>query len=122
MAGRDMLIQVLQNELLGSMQRAIVDGVDQAVQEVAAAVAADWKASAPVDSGDYRDSIHVQKGKRPAYAMVRTALPGGEPYDIYHEYGTEDQPARHVARQAADRHRKRLPDRASRKLKEATGG
>lgn len=119
---KDLDIKVLQNELQGAMQKRIETAVDQVVQEVAHAVADDWKGRVPVDEGHYRDSIHVQKGKQPGYAMVRTALPDDDPYDIYYEYGTESQSPRPVARPAAERHRQSLPTRAARKLKDATGG
>lgn len=61
--------------------------------EVAAQIA---RAIAPVDSGEYRDSIHVESDGE------QTRLVAGTDHGIYVEIGTEDTPAFHVLTRAAE--------------------
>lgn len=113
-------VNVLQNTLATETKRAIHSAIASVVEESAEDVRRDWKARAPVDRGDYRDSIRVEKGKHEGQRIVATNLPGDDPYDIYYEFGTEDQPARPVARQAANKHRKGFRTKVTRKVEDAT--
>lgn len=116
----DVSVRIVSNSLTGAIQKAIHAVVEDVVDETAHAVADDWRSRAPVDEGDYRDSIHVEDGAHDLQKIVTTDLPGDDPYDIYYEYGTEAQEPKPVARQAANRHRKTYPATAARKIKEAT--
>lgn len=117
---RDLSVRIVSNSLGGAIQKAIHEAVEDVVEATADAVADDWQARVPVDSGDYRDSIHVEDGAHDLQKIVTTDLLSDDPYDIYHEYGTESQEPHPVARQAANRHRKTYPSTAARKIKEAT--
>jgi hypothetical protein len=120
MPGKDVTVRIVSNGLDGAIERAIHDAVVDVVTQTANAVADDWKSHAPVESGDYRGSIHVEDGDHDLQKIVTTALPGDDPYDIYNEYGTHEQSPNPVARQSANRHRKAYPNDAAKKIKEAT--
>jgi hypothetical protein len=62
------------------------DEVHQAKIELAAEAAEYWQNIAPVDKGEYRDSIHVADYGDQVYAQADSPEAG------YIEYGTEDTP------------------------------
>lgn len=97
-------VKVTQNRLLGQLQGALKQHVRDERVRIAHQVEADWKAAAPVDSGQYRDSIHTIDDATKTTSIVTTDLPG-DPYDIYQEYGTEDTAAHPSARPSAERNR-----------------
>lgn len=61
-------------------------GMKDALKEAAEAGASEARRIAPVDTGDYQDSIHVEEGDG-------VQLVADVPYAIYVELGTEDTPA-----------------------------
>lgn len=66
--------------------------------EIAAQIAAEARASAPVETGEYRDGIHVaQQGER-------VFVEDSDPEAGYKEYGTVDTPAHAVLTDAASRY------------------
>lgn len=120
MAGNGLGVKIVSNDLQGAIQKAIHGAVKEIVSETANAIQEEWKRRAPVDEGDYRDSIHVEDGKHDLQKIVATDVPGDDPYDIYNEYGTESQAPNPVARQAANRERRTYSSKAAKKIQEAT--
>lgn len=119
MAAQDVFVKVVENLLTGAAKKKVTIAVETIVEEVADAVADEWRRRVPVDEGDYRDSIHVEDGSHPLERIVTTDLPGDDPYDIYLEYGTVDQDPNPVAKRAANTQRKAFRTKAARKIKEA---
>lgn len=100
-------VRVVQNRLSGELQRAVRKELGRLVDDVAHEVEADWKGRVPVDTGAYRDSIHIEAPAE-LVRIVTTDVPGGDPYDIYNEYGTVDTTAQPSARPAAELHRQQF--------------
>jgi HK97 gp10 family phage protein len=119
MAGKVFDVRILRNDLMSGIPARMVRARDQIVREVAKAVESDWKAHAPVLSGAYQESIHIENGRGPGELIVTTDVPGDDPYDIFNEYGTEAQAPNPVARKAAERQRKTMRGKAAAKIRQA---
>lgn len=111
-------VKVTQNLLRGQVQRAIKHDLDELVEDVAEEVLEDWQRKAPVDEGDYRDSLHIEK-PREGTRVVASEVPGPDPYDIYQEYGTEEMAAHPSARPSAELHRDELKVRGAKAIEDA---
>lgn len=97
----------LLSKKLDQLPRVIRAGIRRAVKQETEAVADDMRRSAPRDSGELIDSVQTEIGERgiggKAVAKARHAT--------FVEHGTEDTPAQPFAQPAAERSRKRFPDR-----------
>jgi HK97 gp10 family phage protein len=76
-----------------SKLRRVIQGeqaaIDRGARKVADRVAELAEQLAPFDTGELRDSIHVEEGDRPGmYQVVASA-----PYAVFVEYGTHKMPA-----------------------------
>lgn len=67
-----------------------------AMRAPAEQVAENARSNAPVDTGAYRDSIHVESDES------GTRVVAGTDHAVYVEWGTEDTPAFHVMTRAAE--------------------
>jgi HK97 gp10 family phage protein len=77
----------------------------------------DMKRGAPVDTGDLRDHIQAEyDSKTITGRAVATSKHAG-----FVEHGTDDTPAQPFAQPAAERARRRFPDRVRREIKAELG-
>lgn len=78
---------------LGRVRASVGDGADDAARAIAADVAEEWRRSAPVDTGAYRDSIESDDDS--AFSDIE--------YAHFVEFGTSNMPAQPAASEAAAR-------------------
>ena len=79
--------------------RIIKDRTKHGVSDAADAVAEEAKARVPINSGELRDSIHVENDPLDAYVAEVVA---DAPYAIFVELGTKDKAAHPFLRTAVD--------------------
>jgi HK97 gp10 family phage protein len=91
-------------------EKAIRAGLRDAVQESIDAIRNDARRDVPVDTGKLRDSIEAAPGPSGLSGIVGTF---GVHYAPFVEHGTSKRPARPFMLPAAERERRRLPDRIS---------
>jgi HK97 gp10 family phage protein len=101
--------------------------VSRAVKEAAQAVADEAKARVPVDEGDLRDAIHIERREAGAYAVVA----GNEDvyWGHYVEHGTQASEGRNFSTgprpflvPALELERTRIAERIERALEDADDG
>lgn len=96
----------LQQALKG-VARDTEEGASRGAAMTADAIAEDWRGDAPVDTGEYRDSItHDDES---AFS--------NDPKAPFVEFGTSTHVAQPAATGAAERGRKRMPDQIAKSIK-----
>lgn len=86
--------KILKNNF-GRIALTLRDGADGVARETAEAIADRWQATTKVDTGEHRDSIHVEK-HGDSYAVV-----AGSDHSLYVELGSRYQRGDHAGTNAA---------------------
>lgn len=105
MAGEGLFSIRIHKNILPQLERALRPAYLRIMREEAHKAAQDWAADVRVDTGYYRDSIHVE------FDSDFVHIGSDAHYAVYNEYGTRHMSARPSATQASLRMKERLATR-----------